>query len=263
MRKKLIGELRDNKDKYRRGLIENNTNREAQTLMLGAKSEDIAVLETLGLDHHIKYNQAVEVKLSRTTAIEKIYARESFTGKEIKKLCLKYYLKMLHVDAYNGPVPKELTKAINEFRDENDAVKITTNNFFILAPVKQFEDVKTVKAYGDPILFYREDNNYSSYKTEAETDEVFSQLYTWGDGFSPLRQYHILFDKNCNKMGSDEALSPAARTVMSIMFYILAFMLSILGFPGWGMAFVIIAMIPISTIFMSKQKADKRWNVPN
>lgn len=260
MSDKLLKELRGNKRKYRKGLIENNVAKEAQTLLLGAKAEDISTLETLGLDHHIKYERRLQDKLNRTTAIEKIYKHESFTGKEIRDLCKKYYLKMLHVDKYNGPVPRELSKKINEF-SKNEIVKITTNNFFILAPVEQFKEVKTIKEYGDPILFYREDNNYSSRLCEAESYEVFSEIFAWGKGFSWLRQYYILWDTKRNK--SDEfpgSASPRFKTILSALFFALAIFFLFLGYSTACKVFTIFSLIPISTIFMIKQKADKLWN---
>ena len=189
----LLKELRKEKKKSTKRLLEDDVKKEVEQFLLNAHEEDERILHNIGLDHNIEYERQLTEDHNRTKKASEIYKQESFTGTQIKSLCNTYDLKMLRAQYYNGSIPADLTRKLKEFEETTGTNLVDSDNFFILAPVEQFQTIKHVPRAKDPILFYRSDTSTHRYGEAAESD-IFIQVHNWGNDFTFLRQFRDMFN---------------------------------------------------------------------
>lgn len=246
--------LKAQKNKETKIVNENTLIKEGETLLLHSHNEDLTILHELGLDHHILCENEIKQDISKSDTIQELYKRESFRGTQIKELCKTYSLKMLHLHKYNGPVPDTLAAVIRDFEKVNKDIKLKQNNLFILAPMEQFKKVSKVKNMTiNMMLFYREDNSYSSYLVNAEESDIFSNIHSFGEDFSFLRKYKILFN---NK-------EKAPIPLLFFIFYLVCTAISMLIALTDSVWATFIFMI-VATVFLivpaGTNPIDKLWN---
>ena len=121
--------------------IDNNTLVKDSILLLSAPSEDHSLLEELGIDHQIKEVRNITNLSNKQKVMSDLLNTETYTGKQIRDLCWKYYLKLLPINLYRGSIPPEFVEKIKEFSEKNNII-LTGNrtSFFILAPFEQFTE---------------------------------------------------------------------------------------------------------------------------
>ena len=257
MSDKLTKELKEAKQKEHAAIGEDSIIEQAETILLQAHDEEVELLAELGLDHHIQYERKLTEDYRRTKKAEHIYATESFTGKQIKDICQKYYLKLLPVQYYNGSIPADLVRTINEFYKERNLGTPKKNHLYILAPIEQFQNVKFVPQM-DPILFYKEPDRHTTRVEFAQEYHVFNQVHNWGDDFTWKRRLMHMF--NTSKLNSDEP-TKLFGTVASIAVFFLGAALGLI-FSSFGIAFVIMTAAAILNYLIGTEEAaiDKLWN---
>lgn len=252
----LMKRLEKAQEKDYKTISEDEILKEATTLLLGAHDSDLETLRNLGLDHQIQYERKHTEDFKRTKKAEEIYGNKSFTGAQIKTLCTNFYLKLLPIDLYNGSIPSELPRVVNEFCKANE-INVSTNNFFILAPTEQFKTVEHVPLSKDPILFYREPDAHTSRTRRASEKDVFTQVINWGSGFSSSRSLKILTNTYKREIGEATC---ADATVTSIVFFVAAICVGVFTSAFWGAVSlsVIASLILLSN--MGSKNIDKLWN---
>lgn len=157
---------------------------DAKQLLLDSSKRDDKILKTLGLDHQITYTKKLQEDVQRTKAVSKIYNQVVFSKEDLHKLCNKYSLKVLPSHYYNGSIPPELSRKIEEFCEKND-IPVLGSKFFIMAPEEQFNTIKQVPIQADPILFYSPEYNGHS----LASSDTFIQVHNWGNDFGFLRRF--------------------------------------------------------------------------
>lgn len=256
---KLLKELTKVKEKEYKDVSKNEIIKEANVLLLGSRDKDLDTLQSLGLDHQIKFEKKHTEDFKRTEHAKKVYGNESFTGTQIKKLCNTYNLKILPLDFYNGSIPAELPRVVRDFCESKN-VPIGTNNFFILAPVEQFKTIKHVPLSKDPILFYKDPDSSTSSRgyREVKKDDVLVQVINWGSDFSFWRVFHPFFS-TFQDQGGD--VTKLRMTFVSGILLVLSILASIfLHF------FVSVFLVSLACIFLftniSYSNSQKLWNSP-
>lgn len=176
--------------------------KEDELLLLQAPTEDLSILRTLNLDHKINVLSNKKYQIDKITAFKnKFKSRNVVKGSDIKKLCNLYDLKMCSTRYFLVETDLNLINAIKEFEKEysykvqkneertitKSEILISDKNFFILAPSENFLDDKS--KLKNATLFYRE----SEYGKAAEED-LFIEIYSWGDNYSNLRMLNVLFN---------------------------------------------------------------------
>lgn len=177
--------------------------KEDELLLLQAPTEDLSILRTLNLDHKINELNNKKYQIDVITAFKnKFKSRNVVKGSDIKKLCNLYDLKMCSTRYFLVETDLNLINAIKEFEKEysyevqkNDErtiikseINISDRNFFILAPSENFLDAKS--KLKNATLFYREfDGNRN-----ADENDLFIELYSWGDNYNDLRMFNVLFN---------------------------------------------------------------------
>lgn len=237
--------------------VENNTiSQEANQLLLNAHSEDAEILRVIEMDHQLKYDANLKEDYNRTKHAEEIYKQESFTGNQIKALCIKYNLRMLPTSYYNGSIPTDLGRRVAKFAEENNIKADNYNlgrHLFILAPKEQFNMIQHVPRQVDPILFFRMDGDERA--TESDT---FVQIMNWGSDFSFMRMFSFLMSKH--KDNSD-SMPNYQRTWFMIGFVILGLFMAHVNF-FLGLLFLA-AAIPMWWVSWNSYKNDEMrryWN---
>jgi hypothetical protein len=261
MSEKLVKKLEKTKSRDFKEVNGDEIVKEAETLLLGAHDAELKVLETLGLDHQVQYDNMRRDDYRRTKKAEELYGNQSFTGSQIKELCGIYFLKMLPVSHYNGTIPSDMGRLINEFCKEK-GVELRKECFFILAPVEQFENIKHVPRKADPILFYREPNEYTSRVSEASEKDVFTQVLNWGNDFSELRRFKYWFSSyDSRKYSDDFHMSYLNSTLIAIVLI----GMSLLNGVVWdnfytSLFFLIPAAIIMLSNSLSNPNINEEWN---
>ena len=223
---KLVKELDILKEQKEKNFNGDHIVKQAEVLLLDSHNQDNVVLETLGLDHQIKYSKKLESDYNRSKIAEKMYKRKSYSGEEIKKICNDYDLKMLPTSYYNGEIPSDLARIVSEFCKEND-ILIKPNCFFILAPTEMFRTVKHVPIKLDPILFYREPDKYSSHNNKADKNDTFVNIHYWGNDFSPFRKFNYLLSRYARY---DDDWSNRSRSILLLSIFIVFLLVNFLPF---------------------------------
>ncbi len=243
--------------------IKNNKVIQESTLLLQAPKEDTTLLTNFGIDHQIRAVNKITALSNRQTAIAQLYGADTYTGKQIEELCCKYYLKLLPISYFRGNIPIELSEQIKTFAEKNNIVLTGADyKFFILAPYDQFtkerfEDdtaiVKASKIKSSPILFFREHDR----AVVAETDHVFTKVYTWSDGnFSWLRGLKFLFNTDDTKV----SIFPVLRTWFAMFLLTVGLLF---GFSGHIFTPVVLfasaSLVIYSNLFFNIS-SDILWN---
>lgn len=223
------------------------------TLLLEAHQKEQKIFDALGF----KSNSITTVHkndIKRTAMAKPIYGNASFMGKDLKKLCVEYDLKLLPTSYYNGDVPIEVARLVDEFCEKH-SVMPNDNNFFILAPSEMFNNEKHIPRELDPILFYRENN--SRYRDVfAEESDLFTQIYNWGNDFSFMRKFRYFLSRY--RRDNDDTSN---RDLMLIsLFFILASVVSSIVFT---MPFIALTGLSVAYFFASFIEEDifnLTWN---
>lgn len=229
------------------------------TLLLNAPSEDLSVLRTLNLDHQIeKSKKKVEIS-QKLTILANQFNKKTYTGEQLKKLCLKYDLRILPSSYYKGKIDDQLAPKINEFNNENKDVVVSSQHFFVLAVRESFSGNRNGASNDEAetkcLFFYREspDRNSKDYGIAGEKD-VFTLIHSWGKEYNTSRESRFLFFDS----GTDSA-STALTTVLSIIIMLAAMLFSMGSFTAcW-----ITGLIGFLFFFMNSlttKNYDLKWN---
>lgn len=194
MSEKLVKELNKEKQAQQKEIDGNKIVESATLLLNEAASADEDLLNKIGLNKQIKYAKELQEDANRTKIAEKIYAQDTFTGEQIKKLCLKYDLRILRADMYAGSIVVDVPRKIRAFCEKHDIIP-NYNCFFILAPVESFRTVKHVPVDADPILFYRDGSDHSITSSDHVSEkDILLQIHNWGNDFTFIRRFRWLLD---------------------------------------------------------------------
>lgn len=97
----------------------NNENDKNTLLLLEQPKENLDILRTIGLNHHVdEVQKAFNIKNSKKQ-IANIYNKPSFLGSDIKKLCNDYDLVISKTVNYKGAPFEGLPEIITNFISEN------------------------------------------------------------------------------------------------------------------------------------------------
>jgi hypothetical protein len=174
----------------------NNSN---ELLLLEAGSEDLSILHTIGLDNSIKSTLNEKNKIDALNSLKNVYGKSVYLGSDIKDLCIKYDLRLLRADKYNGKIDVSLAKIIKDFSEnEKQHVNLGINSFFVLAPSENFGD-DAIKNSKLCTVFYRETNNSNI----AESSDKFIKIHSWGENYSELRQLNFMLSMGCSYDNED------------------------------------------------------------
>ncbi len=180
--------------------VPKSENGEEETLLLeGQKIDDDAeFLSNFGieLDEHkvAKFN-------NKRNVYENLYQHDSFSGKEIIKLCDDNLLTIKSTSKYKGWVPSDFRQVIESFMEiphiKKNKVTLNSYNMYIMGPSESFDTKTKTK---NLTLFYRDyDSTTTSYYNLIEDDDIFIKIHSWGDGYSHLRSLHHLSPYNFRK----------------------------------------------------------------
>jgi hypothetical protein len=226
-----------------------------KNLLLEAHNKEQKIFNSLGF----KSNSITTVHkndVKRTAMAESIYGTISFLGKDLKKLCVEYDLKLLPTSYYNGDVPIEVARLVDDFCEKH-SVMANDQNFFILAPSEMFNNEKHIPRNLDPILFYREkkDNGYRSSNFAVESD-LFTQIHNWGNDFSFARKYRFLLS---TYKDSRDDISNRRLFIISMIIFLTLFITSILlATPFMAVCGVIISYV--TCLITNKNIFLDTWN---
>ena len=243
--------------------------RNVNQLLLESVKNDDKILESLGLDHQIRYTKNLELDINRTKHSQEIYDSSVFTGKSIKELCNKYDLKILPSRYYNGSIPPELTRKITEFCKKNENLLdkdgnpfIRQNSFYLLAPSEMFNTIKHVPVNEDPILLFKVDSDTGSSDMEAYESDKFIPVHYWGNDFTFLRKYKYLL----SNYNHSENMIPNINKVIGLsVWFTIALLFTIFGHEffkiGAMVTFTLLFVIySIRFQYVKETYLDKLWN---
>lgn len=229
------------------------------TLLLSAPSEDLSVLRTLNLDHQLeKGKKKIEIS-QKLTILANQYNKKTYTGEQLKKLCLKYDLRLLSSNYYKGKIDEQLASKINEFSKNNKDVHVSSQHFYVLAVRESFSgnryNASNDEAKTKCLFFYREspDRNTKDALKAGEKD-VFTLIHSWGEEYNTSRESRFLFFDS----GTDSA-STALTTILSIMIMLGASLFSMKSFTAcWITA--VIGFLFFTLNALTTKNYDEKWN---
>lgn len=195
-----------------------------KTLLLDAHNKEQKIFNSLGF----KSNSITTVHkndVKRTTMAQSIYGTISFLGKDLKELCVEYDLKLLPTSYYNGNVPIEVARLVDDFCEKH-TVMANDQNFFILAPSEMFNNEKHIPKEKDPILFYREKKDGNRSNSLAYESDLFTQIHNWGNDFSFIRKYRYFLSRY--KDSSDD-VSNRFLFIISMIVFLFSYITSVLS----------------------------------
>lgn len=225
---------------------------QANNLLLEAHTEDQEVFRKLGLSTN-SYTSKLKEDYQRTEFAKKTYEKESFTGLQVKELCIKYDLRILSIDKYNGKIPSDLGKIVSKFSKDHN-IDLNPNNFYILAPVEMFSTEKYVAPDQDPILFYKDSKTTESWKRVEEEDTLI-QIHNWGNDFTFLRRFNFMFSEyNDSGRETDNNFN----TISIILLTIIGVLFSI--FTASMIPIILSNLISIWPLAYNKNYTEKLWN---
>jgi len=230
------------------------------TLLLSAPSEDLSILHTLNLDHHIKKSKKKVEISQKLTILADQFNRKTYTGDQLKKLCLKYDLKLLSSNFYKGKIDDQLASKIKEFDKENKDVSISSQHFFVLAVRESFSRNRSGNASNDEsetkcLFFYRESADRNSENIHlAGNKDVFTLIHSWGKEYNTSRESRFLFFDS----GTDAA-STGMTTSISILMMLGALIFSNGSFTAcWITALLGLLFFIINSV--NTKNYDLKWN---
>jgi len=211
---------------------------DSKHLFLETEDKDLKTLEFLGLDHFHRYEKQLKEDVIRTKRSKEIYAKESFTGAEVKALCLEYDLRILGTRLYNGLIPTDLARIVQEFSAKHKDVSMS--NFFILAPEEMFNTIKHVPQKLDPILFFVPDTTHSNSISEQSTCIA---VHDWGNDFTAIRKIKWFFN---GYVHNAEHVSNKTRSLLiSVVLVLTIFASLFVTGPPAIFTLIVLAAIPI------------------
>lgn len=256
----LLDKAREVKNKEINALEGNKVITEANLLLNAAQEEDTKILKELGLDHFISFKEEKEHNINALRVNESIYQTESFSGQQIKDLCITYNLKILPISKYNGKIPNDLVFAIKDFIKKNEKNKVMLNreHFFILAPVESFKlsrHKEPVPQPVDPIVFYREPQDNWERRQKIHEDDVLNTIHSWGNDFTFFRKLRFL-----SSTSETSGASTLTKSTLALIFLVVAFFANMVAFVP-AFIFTIISGSIIYNLFFKEQKIDELWNI--
>lgn len=264
-----------------------------ETLLLEAPKENLQILETINLTNHIhKVNNKFNT-LNRVKQLSSLYNRNAFLGSNIKKLCVKYDLKLCKAEHFLVEIDNEIATIINKFVDEHaiyteeesdideyyynkegekcvrkalikvktnrSNVMVTSRNFFILAPSENFIDENS--SLKNATLFYRD---HDDTKLASESD-CFIELYSWGENYSETRMLNYLFNLNKYEFRNDDISIRNLNFITISLLLLLTLIFSLTN--SFNIATILINIIIILplviSLFDSKLNHFQTWNQNN
>ncbi len=122
-------------------------------------------LERLGLSINIQQGEKIFSSYRKSKEETSNFNQENvYHISQIKKLCLRYYLRFLPTEFYKGTIDKELPSRVNNF-ELAYGLECTSKNTFIMAPA---DSLRLEPEPKDPLFFYR------------INDEYFYLIHKWG-----------------------------------------------------------------------------------
>ncbi len=133
---------------------------DANKLLAKASEEEEKIMEAAGLGEQIrKHETESKTTYIERTAMDEKYGGGVFSAAEIKNMCVKFGLRFLKAELYQGTVPAVTALKLKEFLEGNG---IGYNNYlrnqcFVMAPDRAFRLQSAALRPApdpDPILFY-------------------------------------------------------------------------------------------------------------
>ncbi len=161
--------------------------------------EELEVLKKIGLDNHLRKQQAKADDIKRVTVVEDKFRRNVFTGQDLREYCHKYDLRLGLANRYKGPVKLDVAKEIIRLSNEHTItrerasgeqfktteINLNESSFFILTD--DFDNGTTVT------LLYNPNSSGSSYYAEEVRDSLtLVEVASFGKPFSELRMLRQL-----------------------------------------------------------------------
>jgi hypothetical protein len=115
---------------------------QANRLLEDSANSDLKILAAAGFKRAIDSSKQTIEENERQNKLSK--DKNLFSIEEIRKICIKYRLRFLPVEDYEGTMDSELPKILREYGK-------TKNNFYICAPVSSFAKVVPK----DPLLLLK------------------------------------------------------------------------------------------------------------
>ena len=156
-------------------------------------------------------SEIAEKAKSKLKIHDKYPADRVFSHEDIKSLCLKYGLRFLPSNMFNGELDSELPEKIKQFDTKYGSAYVSKYNSFIAAPVQSFKLQKRPK---DPLFFVQISG--SEYSRDRGEKHYFL-LHKWGKDISVFRWIANLFRRT----------TLMANLSCLIFFYALGFLYSI------------------------------------
>lgn len=194
-----------------------------KVLLLDAYQKEQEIFNSLGFKSN-SITKVHENDVKRTVMARSIYGKASFIGRDLKKLCVEYDLKLLPASYYNGDVPIEVARIVSDFCEKHSVLP-NSDNFFILAPSEMFNNEKFIPRNMDPILFYREKTSQWRHEDLAQEPELFTQIHNWGNDFSFMRRYRFMIS---DYQKSRDEMSNRQLTKICLFFTVLSIIASII-----------------------------------
>lgn len=210
---------------------------EEALLFLNAPGENLEILQKINLDHQIHKNKNKVKVTEKLNAFEKLYNLKTFTGKDIKKLCIEYDLKCLEASNYKGKVDSELANKLLEFQTENK-ITLRARNCFILSTRESFKEENDNLNHNSLFLYCEREET-----GPAKENEIFSLIHTWGIPLSDNRKYRFLRNHG--------------GTYIAFLILLLTIFIPSMWFT---LCAVIISIISIKIVSSEENSYDLLWN---
>lgn len=109
---------------------------------------------------------------------ESANSKAVLTADQVRKLCIRYRLRLLPSNRYRGPIEAvtgcKLSKFLDDIKDL-DPMESASTRLFVMAPAQTF-NLSVYKPVPDPVLFYRHDNG------------LYAVVHQWGNDFTIFRR---------------------------------------------------------------------------
>jgi hypothetical protein len=229
-----------NKNPLEQKLINNSKERvesnhsdisKVRLLLAADAAEEINILKSIGLDHHIKVAENKQGdNIIRTTGEER-FGKPIVALAEIERLCKDYRLYMRKANEYIGSIPNDLGVELKHFCKKCEIDTSVKNSdysdFYIIAPPKMFKGYTSplnnflgtldemqeerearIRARElDPILVYKDPNNAGYYAI----------VKSWGKDFTPMRRLYAMLT---TKTFINLTISFAVRLLFPFLIYL-------------------------------------------
>lgn len=254
---KLTSALREAKEKNFSQIMNTINEYDDSPLLLGAYNAEKDTLNELGLNHSSNADDQKTQIFLKTKQSEKQFDMESFSGSDIKKICLKYCLSINPISKYRGEIPHDFAKKVLDFSILK-GVKVRRDAFYVLAPFENFENQSDGKMSSKLCtLFYKEPDTYSSRLEEVKKNDVLIHIMEWGTEYSFFDKLRFMFN------GFSESAEVSMRFITNAVFILFGISLIV----GFVINLFMLSLIPltISIIIIvnqitAKTTTDNLWN---